>query len=144
MDESSLISHQGSGKARAPVRLSVATRDNTPFVPGRRVFFKYRDLGVSAATDGRMRAQVMSAISGMTEPTGWHYHLCEAQFIYVLRGWLELEFEDGTRTRSAPGDAILIPGGMKHNEIATSDDVEILEISVPGDMGTKACDPPGH
>ncbi|WP_343897019.1 cupin domain-containing protein [Craurococcus roseus] len=126
------------------MRLSVATKDNTPFVPGRRVFFKYRDLGVSAATGGRMRAQVMSAISGMTEPTGWHQHLCEAQFIYVLRGWLELEFEDGTRTRSVPGDAILIPGGMKHNEIATSDDVEILEISVPGDMRTKACDPPGH
>jgi hypothetical protein len=143
MDESSMTSHQGSGTARAPVRLSVATKDNTPFVTGRRVFFKYRDLGVSAATDGRMRTQVMSAISGMTEPTGWHCRLCEAQFIDVLRGWLELEFEDVTRTRSEPGNATLIPGGMKHNEIATSDDVEILEISVPGDMGTKACAPRG-
>ena len=128
--------------ARGPIRLAVATADNSPYVPGRRVFFKYRDLGVTAATDGRMRAQVMSAITGMTEPTGWHTHQCEAQFIYILRGWLELEFEDGTRTRSVPGDAILIPGGMKHNEIATSDDVEILEVSVPGDMGTKACAAP--
>jgi hypothetical protein len=31
---------------------------------------------------------------------------------------------------------------MKHNEIATSDDVEILEISIPGDMATKPCEPP--
>jgi uncharacterized protein YjlB len=113
-------------------------------VPGRRVFFKYRDLGASAATSGRMRAQVMSAISGMTQPTGWHYHLCEAQFVYVLRGWLELEFADGTRTRSESGDAILIPGGRKHNEIATSDDLEVLEVSVPGDMGTEPCDLPGR
>ena len=120
----------------------VATSENTPFVPGRRSFFKYRDLGVKTATHGKMRAQVMSAVAGMEEPTGWHYHLCDAQFIYILKGWLELEFEDGVRTRSTPGDAILIPGGMKHNETAMSADVEILEISVPGDMGTKACEAP--
>ena len=97
---------------------------------------------MSAATGGKLRAQVMEAVTGMTEPTGWHTHQCEAQFVYVLKGWVELEFEDGTRTRSGVGDAILIPGGMKHNEIATSDDVEILELSIPGDMATKPCDPP--
>jgi len=30
-------------------------------VEGRRSFLKYQDLGVSAASSGRMRAQVMSA-----------------------------------------------------------------------------------
>ena len=24
--------------------------------------------------------------AGMTEPTGWHYHTCEMQFVYVLKG----------------------------------------------------------
>jgi mannose-6-phosphate isomerase-like protein (cupin superfamily) len=124
------------------IRLSITKKAAAPLVPGRRKFFRYRDLGVSDATGGRMRAQVMEAISGMTEPTGWHTHQCEAQFVYVLKGWVELEFEDGTRDRFEPGDAILIPGGMKHNEIATSDDVEILELSVPGPMGTTPCDPP--
>lgn len=144
MSETATVLAEKAGQQPAPVKLVVANKDNTPFVPGRRVFFKYRDLGVSDATGGRMRAQVMSAISGMTEPTGWHVHECDAQFVYILRGWVDLEFEDGTRTRSGPGDAILIPGGMKHNEIATSDDVEILEISVPGPMATKACDPPAN
>ena len=142
MSEAATAPANDANRQPAPIKLVVATKDNTPFVPGRRVFFKYRDLGVSDATNGRMRAQVMSAITGMTEPTGWHVHECDAQFVYVLRGWVELEFEDGTRTRSGPGDAILIPGGMKHNEIATSDDVEILEVSVPGPMATKPCDPP--
>jgi quercetin dioxygenase-like cupin family protein len=128
--------------ARPDIRLSVVSKDSAPLVPGRRKFFRYRDLGVSAATGGRLRAQVMEAITGMTEPTGWHTHQCEAQVVSVLKGWVELEFEDGTRTRSGPGDAILIPGGMKHNEIATSDDVEILELSIPGDMATQPCDPP--
>jgi len=31
---------------------------------------------------------------------------------------------------------------MRHNEIATSDDLEILEVSVPADMGTVRVDPP--
>ena len=131
-----------TGATRPGIKLSVVTKEGAPFVPGRRKFFRYRDLGVSAATGGRLRAQVMEAVTGMTEPTGWHTHQCEAQFVYVLKGWVELEFEDGTRTRSGPGDAILIPGGMKHNEIATADDVEILELSIPGDMATQPCDPP--
>ncbi|WP_052215139.1 cupin domain-containing protein [Belnapia sp. F-4-1] len=127
---------------RSDITLTVAKKADQPFVKGRRKFFRYRDLGVQAATGGKLRAQVMEAVTGMTEPTGWHTHQCEAQFIYILKGWVELEFEDGTRTRSEAGDAVLIPGGMKHNEIATSDDVEILELSIPGDMATQPCDPP--
>ena len=65
-----------------------------------------------------MRAQVMSAVTGMTQPTGWHYHVCEGQFVYALKGFVELEFEDGTQCRLEPGDSCFIPGGMKHNEIA--------------------------
>jgi uncharacterized cupin superfamily protein len=130
------------GAARHDVKLAVARKANAAYVKGRRTFFRYRDLGVSDATGGRMRAQVMEAISGITEPTGWHTHQCEAQFVYVLKGWVDLEFEDGTRDRFEHGDAILIPGGMKHNEIATSDDVEVLELSIPGPMGTVPCDPP--
>jgi hypothetical protein len=58
-------------------------------------------------------ASVGASCSGRREPVPAPIaHACEAQFIYVLRGWLELEFEDGTRTRSKPWDAILVPGGM--------------------------------
>jgi quercetin dioxygenase-like cupin family protein len=112
------------------------------FVKGRRDFFKYRDLGVTKATDGWMRAQVTSAVTGMTQPTGWHYHVCEGQFVYTIKGWVELEFEDGTNCRLEAGDSVFIPGGLRHNEISTSDDLEILELSVPADMGTVPVDRP--
>jgi hypothetical protein len=46
-------------------------------VPGRRHFFRYRDLRVAEATGGKMRAQVTSAKSAMDRATGWHYHTCE-------------------------------------------------------------------
>ncbi len=80
----------------------------------------------------------------MTQPTGWHYHVCEGQFVYTLKGWVELEFEDGTNCRLEAGDSVFIPGGMLHQENRTSDDLEILEVSVPADMGTVAVDPPAR
>lgn len=119
-----------------------ATTLNSPLVPGRRAFFTYRDLMVAEATGGKLRAQVMSSSQGLSQPTGWHYHVCEAQFIYALKGWVDLEFEDGRTIRLQAGESMLIPGGMKHNEIATSTEFELLEVTLPGEMGTVPCDKP--
>jgi quercetin dioxygenase-like cupin family protein len=133
-----------STSAQSPMELAVASAKAPQFVKGRRDFFKYRDLGVTKATEGWMRAQVTSAVTGMTQPTGWHYHVCEGQFVYTLKGWVELEFENGTNCRLEAGDSVFIPGGMLHQENCTSDDLEILEVSVPADMGTVAVDPPAR
>ncbi len=113
-----------------------------PEVGGRRDFFTYRDLGVTEASRGKLRAQTMKSRRGMTEPTGWHYHVCDGQFIYALGGWVDLEFETGETVRVEAGQSLYIPGGLRHNETAASDDLEILELSVPADMGTVPCDPP--
>ena len=112
------------------------------YVEGRRSYFKYRELGVTEASNGRMRAQVTSATQGMSRPTGWHYHVCESQLVYMLSGWVDLEFEDGETIRVEAGDSLYIPGGLRHNEIRTSDTFELLEVSVPADMGTVPCEPP--
>lgn len=125
-------------------KLAYATDASAPYVAGRRDFLKYKDLMVKDATDGVMRAQIMKATAGMTKPTGWHYHTCEAQFVYGVKGWVDLEFEDGSKIRVKAGELLLIPGGFKHNETAMSDDFELLEVSVPADMGTVACDKPAH
>ena len=123
--------------------VAVSSAKEPRLVPGRRAFFTYRDLGVTDGTGGRMRAQVTAATAGMSQPTGWHRHLCEAQFVYVLEGWLELEFADRPTVRLEKGDSVMIPGGTPHNEIRTADAFEILEVSVPAHMGTELCDPPG-
>lgn len=119
-----------------------AKKSEAQYVQGRRAFFKYRELGVTAASQGQIRAQVTSATAGMSKPTGWHYHVCESQLVYMLSGWVDLEFEDGKTLRVEAGDSLYIPGGLRHNEIRTSDTFELLEVSVPADMGTVPCDPP--
>jgi quercetin dioxygenase-like cupin family protein len=108
---------------------------------GRRSFFEYRDTGLGEATGGRYRAQVMRSTDVM-ESTGWHYHVADLQFVYVLKGWVDLEFADGRVERLAEGGAMAIPGGMVHNEIGVSDDFEALEVAQPADMGTVPVDAP--
>ena len=123
-------------------KLTHATPDTAPSVPGRRSFVEYRDLLVTEGSNGALRAQIMKTKQGLSEPTGWHYHACEGQFIYVLKGWVDLEFENGEKKRANAGDSMFIPGGMRHNETASSSEVEILELSIPADMGTVPTDPP--
>jgi mannose-6-phosphate isomerase-like protein (cupin superfamily) len=126
------------------MRLQKSFVSTTPYAPGRRSFFRYRDLGLEEATRGRMRAVQNNSIAGMTEPTGWHYHTCEMQFVYVLKGKLVIEFEDGTVGTFTAGDSFFIPGGVRHNEIYVSEDKEALEVSVPGKIGTVSCERPPH
>ena len=57
---------------------------------------------------------------------------------------VDLEFETGETIRLKAGESVFIPGGMKHNEIAMSQDLEILELSVPAEMGTVPCEPPAR
>lgn len=137
-----MSSDQMTAVTSPAMKLAVSTTGEATYVEGRRAFFKYRDLGVTDATGGRMRAQVTSAEAGLSEPTGWHYHECEMQLVYMLEGWIDLEFEDGRAIRLEPGDSVMIPGGARHQEVRTSEALKLLEISVPAEMGTVACDPP--
>ena len=80
----------------------------------------------------------------MLESTGWHYHICEMQMVYVMQGQVVIEFEDGTVATFGPGDAMFIPGGTKHNEVYVSEDKISIEVCLPAQMGTVECDRPAH
>jgi mannose-6-phosphate isomerase-like protein (cupin superfamily) len=136
-DSATLSSSRTAGQKVAHGRIAEPV-----LVKGRRDFFTYRDLGVAEGSAGIMRAQVMKATQGLSEPTGWHYHECDGQFIYIMKGWVELQFEDGRTIKVEEGDSLFIPGYLRHNETRTSDEMEILEVSIPGELGTRPCDPP--
>jgi mannose-6-phosphate isomerase-like protein (cupin superfamily) len=131
-------------KSRTPGRMRqfVQPIKSAKEVCGRREFFTYRDLGLKEATDGRIGGMTMAIRKAMNQSTGWHYHTCEAQINYCLKGWADVVFEDGTQVRIKAGDLEYIPGGLIHNEVATSDDLETIEICIPAEMGTIAVDPP--
>ena len=103
---------------------------------GARSFFEYRDLGITAATDGSHTARVVRAKPGPPVPTGWHFHTCDVQLVFCLRGWEDLAFEDGSVVRIEPGSCINIPSGYGHSEIGYSEDMEVLVFTQPAVIGT--------
>ena len=125
-----------------PMSTHFATKENTRFVPGRRDWLHYLDAGLAEASGGRVRATLSAATGAMTTETGWHYHECEMQIAYITNGWIDLQYEDGTEVRLEAGDIMFVPGGVKHNELRTSDDIAGLEITIPADMGTVPCEMP--
>jgi len=123
-------------------KLAVSKASKPVLGPGRRETLTNRDLGTVEATAGRMLALVTSATQGMGAASGWHYHVCEHQLVYVLKGWVDLEAEDGTRARMEAGDSVIIPGGMRHNVPGTANEIEVLTITVPAEAELVKCDPP--
>jgi uncharacterized RmlC-like cupin family protein len=130
-----------SGPKRLEEALSefrIARGENARFHrEGLRPDSEYRDLGLSAATGGKLGVKHIRAIGPFEQPTGWHWHDMHAHFIYVLRGWIRFRFsgiEDEVTLRA--GDSLSQPAGVPHNVIARSDDFEVLELNVPAEYGT--------
>lgn len=118
---------------------------------GLRDFMEYRDLGISDATHGKVHAHVIRVKKDQTgdqdmHTTGAHQHLVDFQFFYVVKGWIKFVYEgqEGELTFNA-GDCVLQPAGILHNELACSDDLEVLEIYSPAIHETHAVEAvPGH
>ena len=94
---------------------------------GLRAESEYRDLGLAAATGGRLGVKHIRALLPMPAPTGWHWHDMTAHYVYVLRGWLTFRFAgiEGDVTLRA-GDGLSQPAGVPHNVIARSNDLEVI------------------
>jgi mannose-6-phosphate isomerase-like protein (cupin superfamily) len=104
---------------------------------GPRADVEYRDLGLAAATQGRIGVKHIRAIMPLPEETGWHWHDMTAHFVFVIRGWIAFRFAgvEG-EVRVEAGSGLSQPAGVAHNVVARSDDLELLEINVPASYGT--------
>jgi quercetin dioxygenase-like cupin family protein len=125
-----------------PRRFHVSHAEDTPFVRrGLRAYFEYRDLGVARATGGKVVAHVIRARPGRAPYGEWHAHDCELQFVYVLRGWVEFEYEGVGRVRMKAGTCFYQPPGIRHREIRHSKNVQMLEVVAPAKFRTREAPP---
>ena len=104
---------------------------------GLRPYFRYRDLGITDATQGRVLAQVIKAAEPCKGPMGCHSHVLEFQMAYMLKGWARMYFEGVGEMRVEAGDAWYQPPGVKHELLEYSDDWEVIEITMPAEFETK-------
>ena len=104
---------------------------------GLRSYLEYRDLGMNEATNGRVLAHVLRAKGPCDGPGGYHSHSLDFQMIYLLKGWVRVDFEGVGELRIEAGDAWYQPPDVKHEVLEYSDDFELIEITMPADFPTR-------
>ena len=116
---------------------TVSHAGNANFERGLRSFYEYRDLGIKQATDGRVDAHVIRAAAGSEFSSQPHIHKTIFQLVYVLKGWIEFEYEGQGRVRLEAGSCVHQPPEIRHRETGHSDDIEMLEIVLPANFRTE-------
>jgi len=114
----SFVHHQAALATWAPHRL-----------PG----YQSRDTTIADNTQGVAGVHVIRRGVGAPD---WMRHDADILFTFVMEGWLTLEGKDREPFRLAPGDAFVVPPGMATRYADPSDDIELLEVSLPGAFAT--------
>ena len=119
---------------------NVSHADNASFERGLRSFYEYRDLGIKQATHGRVDAHVIRAAAGAEFSSQPHIHKTTFQLVYVLKGWIEFEYEGQGRVRLEARSCVHQPPEIRHRETGHSEDIEMLEIVLPANFQTEEVD----
>ena len=101
--------------------------------PHRLIGFEARDTTINEGTKGVAGVLVVRPVG--TAPH-WTKHQGDILFTFVMSGEMTLEGEGKDPYRLSPGDAFVIPPGMATRYSAPSDDLELLEVALPGSFQT--------
>jgi mannose-6-phosphate isomerase-like protein (cupin superfamily) len=119
------------------MRLRVAHLKGAKFSRrGLRGYFEYRDLGIERASRGKVVAHVIRARPGKAPHGEWHWHDCELQFVYVLKGSAVFEYEGIGRVTMKAGTCFYQPPRIRHREIRHSRDLHMIEFVSPAKFKT--------
>ena len=108
-------------------------KDTAAWTPFRLPGFRCRDSGISAGTKGMAGVQIAARAD---DRTAWSKHTADIHFSFVLEGGMLLEGEGNDPQRLGPGDAFVLPPGMLTRYSDVSADLELLEVTLPGDFET--------
>ncbi|WP_108860193.1 cupin domain-containing protein [Ruegeria sp. Alg231-54] len=107
--------------------------ENSEWGPFRLPGYICRDTTIAENTKGVAGVQVVR--KGQGEPV-WATHDTDIHFTFVMTGEVTLEGEGRDPYRLEQGDAFVIPPGMRTKLSEPSDDVELLEVTLPGVFNT--------
>jgi mannose-6-phosphate isomerase-like protein (cupin superfamily) len=127
----------------AAMKFSASHLKNAVFEDGGlRSFFKYRDLGIKDATGGKVLAHVIKAKAPHDGKAGWHHHALQFQMYYVIKGWIKFRYEGAGEVLAEAGSCVHQPPGIRHVELGHSDDLELIEITLPAEFETREVEAP--
>ena len=102
--------------------------------PARLPDFSARDTGIAAATGGVANAQVARRAQG--SDTAETSHDADILFTFVLEGRMTLRVPEREACELGAGDAFALPPGLRSAYERCSDDLQLLEVSLPGAFAT--------
>jgi quercetin dioxygenase-like cupin family protein len=108
--------------------------DTARWQPSRLAAFESRDTGIAANTGNVAGVHVLRPVPGLAE---WSAHDADIHFTFVLEGSMTLEGEGREPYPLTAGDAFVIPPGMATRYAEASDDLELLEVTLPGVFATQ-------
>ena len=111
------VASRAKRKARPKQTFNVSHFRSDDFrADGLRSYAKYRDLGMSKATNGLLQAHVIRFIPPCDPAvvSKRHFHEVDVQMIYVLKGWINLNLRVKARSRCAKA-----PLGCSHRALST-------------------------
>ena len=126
-------------KARPKQRIAISHHREEDFkADGLRTYAKYRDLGIADASHGLAQAHVIRLVGpcNPAEVSKLHYHDVEFQMVYVLKGWVKTYMDGQGEMLMKEGCCWTQPPRVKHMILDYSDDVELLEVILPGEFKT--------
>jgi quercetin dioxygenase-like cupin family protein len=107
--------------------------DGATWEPFRIPGFTARDTTIATNTRNVAGVQVARPDGAATV---WNWHDSDILFTFVMQGGMLLEGEGRDPYRLEKGDAFVIPPGMKTRYSDLAADLELLEVSLPGDFKT--------
>jgi quercetin dioxygenase-like cupin family protein len=106
--------------------------------PGRLAGFEARDTGIAAATSGVAKVQVARRSAKSHGGNGGRTtsHKADVFFTFVMEGTMTLQSQGRESQILTAGDAFVIPPDTKTAYRNCSNDLELLEVSLPGSVET--------
>ncbi|ASM73153.1 MULTISPECIES: cupin domain-containing protein [Roseobacteraceae] len=108
--------------------------DEAVWQPFRIGGFQSRDTTIAAHTDNVAGVHVVRRGTGAPE---WTSHNSDILFTFVMDGTMTLEGEGREPYNLEAGDAFVVPPAMQVRYRDPSDDLELLEVSLPGAFTTQ-------
>ncbi len=101
--------------------------------------YEARDTTIADNTKGIAGVTVVRPAAGVP---GWATHDADILFGFLLRGGFTLEGEGKAPYTLSAGDAYVIPPGMATRWATPSEDLEVLEVTLPGRFRTAPVENP--
>jgi quercetin dioxygenase-like cupin family protein len=108
---------------------------NAEWKPWRIPGFKFRETGINRSTNGIASVQIAKTdiIDVQDIITS---HDCDILFTFVMEGKMLLKADGSDIKDLKAGDAFVIPPGLEYKMMERSQNLELLEVSLPGDFKT--------